>query len=96
MPRLASLVVLALLPTATAHADLLRATREQPLFEASHTVDVRIADGVATYTVRRMFSNPGTRAEQVELTIDLPYGAAATGLRIRASERWYDGALMER
>lgn len=96
MPRLASLVVLALLPTATADADVLRATREQPLFEASHTVDVRIADGVATYTVRRTFSNPGTRAEQVELRVDLPYGAAATGLRIRASDRWYAGELMER
>jgi subtilisin-like proprotein convertase family protein len=84
------------LGTTTAHADVLRASREQPMFEVSHAVDIRIADGVATYTVRRMFSNPGTVADQVVLELGLPYGAAATGLRIRAADRWYDGVLMER
>lgn len=84
------------LSSSTAGADTLSATRAQPMFEASHTVDIKIADGVATYTVRRMFSNPGTIADQVELRLDLPYGAAATGLRIRANNRWYDGVLMER
>ena len=79
-----------------ATADTLIATREQPMFEAAHTVDIKISDGVATYTVRRMFSNPGKVADQVELEIGLPYGAAATGLRIKAGERWYDGVLMER
>ncbi|HVK83417.1 MAG TPA: proprotein convertase P-domain-containing protein [Kofleriaceae bacterium] len=85
-----------LLVAAAAHADSLRATRQQPMLEVSHTVDLRVADGVATYTVRRMFSNPGTVADQVELEVDLPYGAAATGLRIRANDRWYAGVLMER
>lgn len=85
-----------LLVSQLARADLLLATREQPLFEVAHTVDIKIADGVATYTVRRMFSNPGTVADQVELEIGLPYGAAATGLRIKANDRWYDGVLMER
>ena len=66
------------------------------MVEVAHAVEIRIADGVATYTVRRTFSNPGTVADQVELDIDLPYGAAATGLRIRAADRWYDGELMER
>ncbi len=89
-------VVLGLLVSATpAAADVLVATRSQPMFEASHTVDIKVADGVATYTVRRMFSNPGTVADQVELQLDLPYGATATGLRIRANDRWYDGVLME-
>jgi subtilisin-like proprotein convertase family protein len=78
------------------HADTLSATRRMPMFEAAHTVDIAIKDGVATYTVRRMFSNPGTIADQVELQLDLPYGAAATGLRIRANDTWYDGVLMER
>ena len=78
------------------HADVLRATREQPMFEVSHTVDVRIEDGVATYKVKRQFSNPGKVADQAVLEIDLPTGAAATGLRIRAKDRWYDGELMER
>jgi subtilisin-like proprotein convertase family protein len=81
---------------ATAHADELEATREQPLFEVSHTVDVRITNGVATYKVRRQFANPGKIADEASLSIDLPYGAAATGLRIRAHDVWYDGELMER
>lgn len=79
-----------------ARADLLAATRGQPLAEVSHTVALAVRDGVATYVVRRVFSNPGTVADQVELEIELPYGAAATGLRIRARDRWYPGELMER
>jgi subtilisin-like proprotein convertase family protein len=90
------LVVLLGVLAATASADTLRATRSQPMLEVSHTVDIKISEGVATYTVRRMFSNPGKVADQVELDVNLPYGAAATGLRIKANDRWYDGVLMER
>ncbi len=79
-----------------ARADILRATLEQPMFEVSHTVDVRIEDGVAVYKVKRQFANPGKVADEARLEIDLPTGAAATGLRIRAKDRWYDGELMER
>ncbi|MEO7736278.1 MAG: VIT domain-containing protein [Kofleriaceae bacterium] len=79
-----------------ARADDLAATLGQPVFEVSHSVDIRIADGVATYKVRRQFANPGKIADEASLAIDLPYGAAATGLRIRARDRWYDGELMER
>jgi hypothetical protein len=53
-------------------------------------------DGVAVYKVRRVFANAGTVADEAGLEIDLPYGAAATGLRIRARSRWYDGELLER
>src|ERR1043165_3403341 len=81
---------------AHARADILRPTLEQPMFEVSHTVDMRIEDGVAVYKVRRQFANPGKVADQAILEIDLPTGAAATGLRIRAKDRWYDGELMER
>jgi subtilisin-like proprotein convertase family protein len=97
--RISPLALLATLLAGAApsiHADTFRATRRMPMFEASHTVDIAIKDGVAIYTVRRMFSNPGTTADQVELRLDLPYGAAATGLRIRANNKWYDGVLMER
>lgn len=89
-------IAVGLLVTGTSVADVLHATRAQPMVEVAHTVDITVADGVATYRVRRMFSNPGTVADQVELELGLPYGAAATGLRIRAAERWYDGVLMER
>ncbi len=91
-----ALALLAPLTSTDSTADTLRATRRMPMFEASHTVDIELKDGVATYRVRRMFSNPGTTADQVELRLDLPYGAAATGLRIRANDIWYEGVLMER
>lgn len=96
MTRLAPVVVALLVCTLPARADDLTATREMPLVETSHTVDIRIENGVATYTVRRMFRNSGPTPDQVELVIGLPYGAAATGLRIKAKDRWYTGELMER
>ena len=73
--------------TGIARADELTATLEQPIAEVAHTVDIAIADGVATYKVRRQFANRGKRADEASLAIDLPYGAAATGLRIRARDR---------
>lgn len=82
--------------TGAAVADVLHATRVQPLYETSHNVDIQLADGVATYKVRRQFVNPGRIADEAGLAIDLPAGAAATGLRIRARSTWYDGELMER
>jgi hypothetical protein len=81
---------------APAAADELHATRDQPLDEISHTVAVRIADGVATYTVQRQFQNRGKLADEARLAIDLPTGAAATGLRIRARGTWHTGELLDR
>lgn len=79
----------------SSRADTLLSTLQQPLRELSHTVDIAIKDGVATCTVRRVFVNDGTVVDEAGLEIDLPPGAAATGLRIRARERWYDGELLE-
>src|SRR5262245_17917266 len=78
-----------------AAADVLDATLDQPIYEVSHAVAITIKDGVAVYKVRRVFANPGKRADEAALEIDLPPGAAATGLRIRARDRWYDGDLIE-
>jgi subtilisin-like proprotein convertase family protein len=77
-------------------ADTLDATLGGPVVEVSHGVDIHLKSGVATYKVRRSFANHGTRHDEAVLRIDLPYGAAATGLRIRARDTWYDGELMER
>lgn len=87
-------VLLALAPN-DSRADELTTARQQDLTEISHQVDVSIEDGIATYRVRRTFSNHGDRAEEVRLFLDLPGGAAATGLRIRARTRWYSGDLLE-
>lgn len=97
MRRLPGVVVLAVSSSvaAPAAADELSSALEQPLYEASHSVDVTVKDGVAVYKVQRVFANPGKVADEARLDIDLPYGAAATGLRIRASTQWFDGELME-
>jgi len=89
------LALVALWPT-IALGDELQATRAQDVVEVSHSVDIRVAGGVATYKVQRHFANRGKVADEVQLAIDLPTGAAATGLRIRARERWYSGDLLER
>jgi subtilisin-like proprotein convertase family protein len=96
MTRLACAVLVVASLSATAHADDLGATRAMPLAEIAHTVDIKLENGIATYTVRRQFKNSGETPDQVELVIGLPYGAAATGLRIKAKDRWYTGELMER
>jgi hypothetical protein len=80
---------------ASAGADSMSVSRGQPVAETAHAVAVHIANGVATFTVQRQFYNPGNQAEQIGLEIRLPQGAAATGLRIKARQRWYTGELME-
>jgi subtilisin-like proprotein convertase family protein len=99
--RVIHTVVLVLLLLAlgapAAAADTLTATLRQPLREVAHEVDVRLKKGVAVFTIRRTFANAGKRHEEASLRIHLPYGAAATGLRIRGQgkKRWYKGELME-
>jgi subtilisin-like proprotein convertase family protein len=87
--------IVALLAPAGALGDALRSTLGQGLIEVSHSVDVRLEDGLAKMRVRRVFANPGKRADEAVLDIDLPPGAAVTGLRIRARDRWYDADLIE-
>lgn len=91
----AVLAVLATLAPAPVRADRLSVARDQPLVEVSHSVEVRVDDGVARYKVRRTFANSGARPEEASLRIDLAHAAAVTGLRIRARDRWFDGELME-
>jgi subtilisin-like proprotein convertase family protein len=89
-------IVAALACSDVAWADALRATREQSLREVSHAVEIRLSEAIATYVVRRQFENSGSVADEAGLAIDLPAGAAATGLRIRARDQWFTGELMER
>lgn len=79
----------------SASADWMEATLNQPLKEIAHHVEVHFAKGVATYNVRRTFLNQGSIHDEASLRIKLPYGASATGLRIRAGDVWYEAELME-
>lgn len=90
----ALLVAGAALP-AGVRADVFSATLGEPLREVSHAVDVHLRDGVATLVVHRTFANAGRRHDEAGLLVELPPGAAATGLRIRGRDRWYDGELMD-
>ncbi|MFO0751078.1 MAG: hypothetical protein U1F43_36200 [Myxococcota bacterium] len=81
--------------TGPARADALTAALGQPLAEVEHSVAISVEDGVVVYRVERAFVNRGTRPDEVALTIDLPPGAVAVGLRIRGADAWYDGALLD-
>jgi hypothetical protein len=87
--------VLLVVSTARSRADSLDTNRGMPLREVAHSVDIRIENGVAIYTVQRQFRNSGKLADEVRLAIDLPQGAAATGLRIKAKDKWHTGELLE-
>lgn len=91
----AVMVVLVLcLVSSVAMADNLTSTRGQSVEELEHTVTVRVDDGVARYRVLRRFVNHGERPEEMALSVSLPPGAAANGLRIAAGGQWYEGRLL--
>ncbi len=90
----AALVSVFLRPT-SAHADRLVSARGEPLREISHDVDAQLSDGVVTYRVRRTFANDGNDPDEARLAIELPAGAVATGLRVRAKGRWLSGTLTD-
>ena len=87
--------VLLVVASVPASADTLGTNRGMPLREIAHSVDIRIENGVAIYTVQRQFRNGGKVADEVRLSIDLPQGAAATGLRIKGKDKWHTGDLLE-
>ncbi len=87
-------IAAALWPCGIAAADRLHATRDQPLAEVAHDVDVSIADGLAHFRVRRSFENTGTTSDEARLAITVPAGAIASELRVWARGRWFDADLM--
>ena len=78
-----------------AGADSISASLGQPLQEIAHDVEVTVSGGVATFKVRRAIRNEGGTPEEAVLVVAMPPGAAATGLRIKARDRWYEAELLE-
>ncbi|MCE9576787.1 MAG: hypothetical protein K8W52_26815, partial [Deltaproteobacteria bacterium] len=98
MRGLTTLVLAALaLRAAPARADGLvaRGSEYATAVERSHTVAIDLRDRVARFEVTRVLANPGDRVTALELAIDLPTAAVARGLRLRAGDRWIDGALLD-
>lgn len=87
-------VTFALMFSTYAFADTLSSARDQPLTEVSHNVTLRMQGGIATYVVRRTFANAGDVHDEAWLWIDLPEGAVATDLRIRAGHQWHAGEFL--
>jgi len=83
-----------LLPAPPIRGDTLQATRGS-IREVRHVVRVSFKDGAVIAKVRRSFKNVGDRVDQAELSIRMPPGAAATGLRIKGSDRWHRGDLYD-
>ncbi|QED28367.1 hypothetical protein FRD01_14225 [Microvenator marinus] len=86
----------ALLYPPFAQADWLDSTLGQPVHEASHHVTLSLNEGIATYKVQRTFANTGEIPDEAVMLVNLPEGAAASGLRIRAGKVWYEGELLKR
>jgi len=76
----------------TAHADELDSARRQQIIEHEHQVSVELHDGYAIYNVRRSFSTPGKRPEQVELNVEIPEGASATKLALLGKDKWHQAS----
>jgi len=85
--------------TGVACADSFHSTRSPELREHSHRVDVRVAPGHATLTVRRTVFNGGDQHDQATFFLHPPDGAVATGLRtlglLDGRPHWFRGDLME-
>lgn len=86
----------ALLYSPFAQADWLDSTLGQPVHEASHHVTLSLNEGVATYKVQRTFANAGEIPDEAVILVNLPEGAVASGLRIRAGQTWHEGELLGR
>jgi len=98
--RNAALSALALTTlTSPVHADRVSGTRSEQVYERRHDVQVTLARGWAELRVRRAVENLGKRHDQAMFWIDVPRGAAATGLRTLGTAaghpRWFAGELME-
>jgi hypothetical protein len=89
----APLVVVLVCGAAAAHADTLT-TRGVAIRETAHAVEVHVGD-VATYRVRRDFTNRDLAEGGAELDLEIPEGAVATGLRLRARGRWEAAELTD-
>jgi hypothetical protein len=95
MRRLGPVIYVMFALAAAGRADELASARNQTITALSHTVEIRVNDGVATYRVQRAFQGGGPALDEAQLDVYLPSGGAITGFRVRAGGRWRDGALVK-
>lgn len=99
MRQQAAVVLGVILAVARARADDEVSGTRGTVLERRHEVDVVLHPGHARLTVRRTVENLGRRHDQALFRLEVPYEAAATGLRTLGSEdgrpRWFTGELME-
>lgn len=74
-------------------ADALETIYGGELEELSHVVRVRVDDGFARYVVRRTARNTGAISDKLGVSISLPTGAVAVGMRVRTGGRWHTARL---
>jgi hypothetical protein len=93
--RLAAAVVIVSLLWAPASADELLSGLTE-ITETSHEVAVKLRrPDLAELTVRRTFANAVDTPAVAMLSIDLPQGAVAIGMRTHSKGRWHRAALLE-
>src|SRR5687767_12041159 len=64
------------------------------IFESAHSIRIRVAGNLAFLEVERTFDNKGDLDDEVTLTLELPTGATATGLRVKQGTRWQAATLL--
>ncbi|MCC6997578.1 MAG: hypothetical protein IT370_23375 [Deltaproteobacteria bacterium] len=65
------------------------------VIEREHEVTVRVAGNVSFLEVTRHFENGARLDDEVTLAIDLPAGAAVTGLRVGRPGAWHSAVLLD-
>jgi hypothetical protein len=88
-------ILIALMCGGVASGEELTSARDQKVEELAHTVEIRVADGVATYKVQRTIRGGKPKPDEVAINASLPSGGAVTGLRVRAHGKWRDAALVK-
>ena len=90
-----ALVAAALLVPSTSVAGDLTTLHSLEVRDASHRVEVTVDGRVARLRIAHRLVSRDRPGDEAFLTVDLPAGGAAVGLRARARGRWLGGRLLD-